>query len=207
MKDEQLEVWFESIENQLKEIRKGQSINPSEEAHKKIQILFDDFITKMRGIRLSVPPQDFTPLMQKVDSVLHEAKRISQPVQATRVKTEHYFLFFPDLKSWLHQLKRAKFIWLLAILLVGSSYFNWYLYKDHERLQTHDLKVRYMRYQGSAPLVTILDEIDSAWSTPKFRNEALAFIKRYESTTLLEKQKTERIFELQKELNKLTPKP
>jgi hypothetical protein len=207
MKDEQLEVWFESIENQLKEIRKNQSLNPSEEVHKKIQVLFDDFITKMRGIRLNVPPQDFTPLMQKVDAVLHEAKRISQPIMATHVKTEHYFLFFPDLKVWLHQLKRAKFIWLLAILLGGSLSFNWYLYKDHGRLQANDLKLRYMRYQGSMPFLAILNDIDSAWAVPKFRSEAMKFIKHYESTSLQEKQRENRINDLEKELNGLKSKP
>ena len=206
MKDEQLEVWFESIENQLKEIRRNQSSDHSEEVHKKIQVLFEDFITKMRGIRLNVPPQDFTPLMQKIDSVLNEAKRISQPIMATHVKTEHYFLFFPDLKSWLHQLKRAKFIWLLTMLLVGSLYFNWYLYKDYDRLRTNDLKIRYMRYQGSVPFVAILNNIDSAWAVPKFRSEAMKFINHYESTSLQETERQNRINDLEKELNGLKSK-
>jgi hypothetical protein len=207
MRDEQIEVWFESIENQLKEIRKSQSSDHSEEVHKKIQTLFDDFIIKMRSIRLNVPQQDFTPLMQKIDSVLQEAKRISQPIMATHVKTEHYFLFFPDLKSWLHQLKRAKFLWLLALLLCGSLCLNWYFYKDHECLQTNDLKLRYMRYQGSIQFVAILNNIDSAWAVPKFRDEAIKSIKRYESSSLQEKERQNRINDLEKELNGLKSKP
>lgn len=207
MKDEKLEVWFESIESQLNEIRKKQTLEYSEEVHKKTQVLFDDFITKIRGIKLSMPPQDFTHITQKIDSVLVEAKRISQPIMATHVKTEHYFLFFPDLKAWFYLLKRAKFIWLLATLLCGSLYFNWYLYKDHERFQTSDLKLRYMRYQGSTPFVTILNDIDSAWTVPKFKSEAMTFIKQYESASLQEKEKQKRIFEMEKELKTLKSKP
>jgi hypothetical protein len=203
MNDEKLEVWFESIESQLNEIRKKQSLEYSEEVHKKTQGLFDDFIIKIRGIKLNLPPQDFSQINQKIDSVLLEAKRSSQPMPMTHVKTEHYFLFFPDLKNWFYLLKRAKFIWLLTVILSGSLYFNWHFYKDHDRFETSDLKLRYMRYQGSIPLVSILTEIDSSWSEPKFRSDAINFIKSYESTILQEKEKQNRITEMEKQLKTL----
>ena len=206
MKDEQMEIWFESIEGQLKEINKKQS-NDSSEVYEKTKLLFDDFVSKIRGIKLNVPAQDFSPITQKIDSVLSEAKRISQPIMATHVKTEHYFLFFPDLKSWLHLLKRARFVWLLAILLAGSLCLNWYLYKDHDRLQVNDLKLRYMRYQGTIPLVTVLSAIDSVWSVPKLKHEALEFIERYEGTILQETERQKEILNLEKQLNGLKSKP
>ena len=204
MKDEQLEAWFESIESQLREIRKNQS-NDNSDLYERTRVLFDDFVAKIRGIKFNLPSQDFEPLTQKIEFVLNEAKRISQPIMATHIKTEHYFLFFPDLKEWLFRLRRAKIIWLLAILLSASVFCNWYLWKDFSRYQTSDLKLRYMNYKGSIPLGSVLRNIDSAWAVPKFRIDALKFINQYESMTLQEQQKQQRILQLEKELKTLKP--
>ena len=98
MKDEQLEIWFEAIETQLKEIQKKLAAAPAASAdQQQVQVALDEFINKLKNIKVSVPQQDLGPLAAKLDDLLSITNRISQPIKAEIVRTEHYFFFFPDL--------------------------------------------------------------------------------------------------------------
>jgi hypothetical protein len=203
MKDEQIEAWFESIESHLKDIRKNMPTQ-NENVHDATKILFEDFIGKIRNLKFTVPTQDFSPLSKKIDLILEEAKRISKPMMTDIIRTEHYFFFFPDLKVWLFGLKRSWFIWALGILLASSLYYIWHLRKDYDQYKASDLKLRYMRYKGSVPFVTIVDRIDSTWNTDsKFRTAAIEYVRGYEELSLQEQQKQQRIHDLEKELDNL----
>jgi len=202
MKDENLEAWFESIEALLKEL--GSKIESIEKGNtQKFDQVFEDFINKMKGLKLNVPQQDLSPFVTKLDLVLLEAKRISQPISLDGAKREHYFFFFPDLKAWLDRINRARVAWTLAILLAGSIFGNWYLWENYGGYEDSDLKLRYMRYQSSAELERVVERIDSIWANPVLRTQSIQYIKNYERLTAVERQKKERILQLEKELDSL----
>lgn len=205
MKDENLEVWFESIETLLKELV-SKIENVEKGNTQKFDQVFEDFIIKMKSLRLTIPQQDLSPLVSKLDLILGEAKRISQPISLDEVKREHYFFFFPDLKAWLDRINRARVSWSLAILLAASVLGNWYLWKDYNEFKRADLKIRYLRYFGSTGPKQDLKAVDSLFSIKSSRDITLRSIRNYELTTMQEQQRVQRIKDLQSELDSLTTK-
>jgi len=205
MKDENLEVWFESIETLLKELV-SKIENVEKGNTQKFDQVFEDFIIKMKSLRLTIPQQDLSPLVNKLDLILGEAKRIRQPISLDRVKREHYFFFFPDLKTWLDRINRARVSWSLAILFTASVLGNWYLWKDYNEFKNADLKLRYLRYFGSAAPKQDLMTVDSLFSLKSSRDPILSSIRNYELANLQEQRRVQRIKDLQIELDSLTIK-
>ncbi len=203
MKDEQLEIWFESIETQLKEIQKKLGSSQSSDASE-IKIALEEFITKLSGIKVSVPQQDLSPIEKKLDSVLAEAQRISKPMMVNEVRTEHYLFFFPDLKVWLYGLKRAKFIWILAALLTLSIVINLYLGSNYRHLRDSDYKYRYLKSFGGNGVKDTINRLDVSWSN--IETKFIKVIEDQEAITNTTVNKQRRIEDLQKELDSLKTK-
>ena len=205
MKDEQLEIWFEAIETQLKEIQKKLAASSAAGAdHQQVQVALDEFISKLKNIKVSVPQQDLGPLTAKLDNLLSEAKRISQPIKAEIVRTEHYFFFFPDLKDWLARMKRAKFVWILAVLLTLSVIGNFYLGSNYGQLKDSDYKYRYLKSFGGNGVKDTINRLDRSW--PNIEEKFVKAIEEQEAITNSTLNKQQRIQNLQKELDSLKTK-
>lgn len=205
MKDEQLEIWFEAIETQLKEIQKKLATAPAAGAdQQQVQVALDEFINKLKNIKVSVPQQDLGPLAAKLDDLLNVTMRISQPIKAEIVRTEHYFFFFPDLKDWLARMKRAKFVWILAVLLTLSVIGNFYLGSNYGQLKDSDYKYRYLKSFGGNGVKDTINRLDRSW--PNIETKFIKAIEEQEAITNTTVNKQQRIQDLQKELDSLKTK-